>query len=261
MNILRKITIFCLLVTLMTACSQDDEPDTSVVEPSVVPPFRGTPYVDPDIITKADSSTFVGLVFAGRGSRIMYDRRENDWVTLNVFLFDAAFGDSLFLEVQVNPEFGSAQAAEVEAVKYATVIGQLPTALRSDVRTVSIHKGDELYGGGNNNILIHTGMTPAFEELGALEEILAHEAAHTSMDKYSNSSEWSIAQESDGNFISKYARDYPNREDMAETFLMYLAVRYRSDRIEQSIGRKVRETIPNRLVYLDSKKFDMYPIE
>ena len=87
----------------------------------------------------------------------MYDRRENNWVRLNPYLFNATYKDGLKIEVQVNPEFGNADAARKEAEKYADVIGQLTTALRRDVETVWIHKGVNPFAGGNNNLLIHTG--------------------------------------------------------------------------------------------------------
>ena len=44
-------------------------------------------------------------------------------------LFDATFSDGLSAEVQVNPEFGTVEAAKEQANKYATVIGRLPTSL------------------------------------------------------------------------------------------------------------------------------------
>ena len=67
------------------------------------------------------------------------------------------------IEIQVNPEFQNSVTAEVEALKFAEVIGRLPTALRIDVETVWIHKGIELFGGGNNNILIHTGQSTLYD--------------------------------------------------------------------------------------------------
>lgn len=147
-------------------------------------------------------------------------------------------------------------------MKFAEVIGRLPTALRIDVETVWIHKGTEPFGGGNNNLLIHTGQSTLYENDGILEETLVHEASHTSLDaKHSTSSGWVSAQESDGNFISIYARDYPTREDVAETFLLYMAIRYRSDRIDQLLENKILETIPNRIMYFDDQNFNMYPIE
>ena len=65
-----------------------------------------------------------------------------------------------------------------------------------------------------------------------LDETLVHEAAHTSLDPtHASSAGWLAAQAADGVFISTYAADHPLREDVAESFLTYLAVRYRSDRM------------------------------
>ena len=43
-----------------------------------------------------------------------------------------------------------------------------------------------------------------------LEEVLVHEAAHTSVDgRIKHTDEWLAAQEADNKFISEYAMDYP----------------------------------------------------
>src|SRR5262245_30837583 len=120
-------------------------------------PFSGTIFIDPDIITASDPTTFTNVTYAGQGMRLMYDRRVNKFVTLNAYLFNATFDDGLATEIQVNPEFSTTNAAFVEANKYAIVIGRLPTMSRSRVETVWIHKGVQPFGGGNNNLLIHTG--------------------------------------------------------------------------------------------------------
>ena len=61
--------------------------------------------------------------------------------------------------------------------------------------------------------------------------------------------------------ISTYARDNPDREDIAESFLLYLALEYRSDRISQELKNTVLETIPNRMDYFGKQNFDMNPIK
>ena len=68
------------------------------------------------------------------------------------------------------------------------------------------------------------------------------------------------AQENDCEFISDYARDNPIREDIAESYLPYLAVRYRSDRISESLKKTIEDAIPNRIKYFDEQNFNMYPI-
>ena len=62
-------------------------------------------------------------------------------------------------------------------------------------------------------------------------------------------------------FISSYAENNPEREDIAESYLTYLAVRYRSDRISSELKMKIESTIPNRIKYFDNKKFNMHPIQ
>ena len=191
----------------------------------------------------------------------MFDRRANAFVQFQAYLFDATFSDGLSAEIQVNPEFGSSEAARVEAEKYAIVIGRIPKALRIDVLTVWIHKGMEPFGGGNNNLLIHVGQGDAYIADGILEETFVHEAAHTSLDAaHAASAGWLSAQAKDVNFISTYARDYPTREDVAESMLPWLAVRYRASRISPAQISKIQRAIPNRLAYFDSLNLVVLPV-
>ncbi|HKX61052.1 MAG TPA: hypothetical protein VJS65_04400, partial [Verrucomicrobiae bacterium] len=118
------------------------------------PPFSGTIFIDPDIITASDPTTFTNMTYAGQGMRTMFDRRVNAFITLNAYLFNARFNDGLTTEIQVNPEFGNTNAAAIEANKYGIVIGRLPTISRTRVQTVWIHQGVQPLGGGNNNLLI-----------------------------------------------------------------------------------------------------------
>jgi hypothetical protein len=224
------------------------------------PPFSGTIFVDGDIITETDPTTFVSIVAAGRGNRVMFDRRVNNWITANAYLFDATYSDGLSIEVQVNPEFDEVTAA-VEAETYAIVIGRLPKALRKDVETVWIHQGLEPFGGGNNNLLIHTEQGLDYAVSGILEETLVHEACHTSLDAdYADAAGWLAAQASDGEFISTYARDNPTREDIAESFLLYLALRYRPERIDASLRSTIESTIPARIAFFDSLSLEFAPV-
>ena len=119
------------------------------------PPFRGTIFIDKDIITNADSSTFIDVLYTGIEQRTMFDRRVDDWVIMKPYLFDASFNDGLKCEIQVNPEFGNSDNALIEALRYGEEIGRLPTALRKDVETVWIHKGIKPYK-NDRNILIVT---------------------------------------------------------------------------------------------------------
>jgi hypothetical protein len=261
---MKKIFVVLIVFLIVFSCSkeEDQQPVLAPCDQNFNPPFSGTISIDRDIITSDDPTAFVSLTYAGTGSRDMYDRRFG-YVTLEPFLFPAEYDDGLTIEIQVNPEFGTRDNAEFYALKYAEVIGRLPTGLRKDVETSWIHKGEEAFGGGNNNLLIHTDYSETYyEEQGILEEVLIHEAAHTSLDAYhAESIGWLEAQSKDCEFISSYARDYPNREDVAESYLPYFAIRYRSDRISESLKKRIEDAIPNRIEYFDEQSIDMYPIQ
>ncbi|TVP42571.1 MAG: Ig-like domain-containing protein [Gemmatimonadales bacterium] len=229
----------------------------TVVAPPNNAPYSGTIFLYPNVITAEDPTSFTGLEDAGRGERRMFDRRIG-WVIRDAFLFIATYSDGRQIEVQVNPEFANSDDARVEALKYATVIGRLPSRLLKDVETVWIHRGSNAFGGGNRNLLIHTGMAAFYEAQGILEETLVHEAAHTSLDSYFAAAPgWLAAQAADARFISTYAWQYPQREDIAESFLPWFAVRHRRDRISEAQANIIESTIPNRLAFFDEQEFPM----
>ena len=230
-------------------------------------PYQGTVW-DPfsDVINSEDPSTFLGIAYSGKESRQMYDRRQNDWIQDTPHLFIAQYSDKLTIEVQVNSEFEDLDIARKIAFDYAWQVGQLPKVLRKGVKTLWIHDGKHPFGGGNENILIHVEQGKEYASRNLLEEVFIHEAAHTSLNwpepllDHGKTPGWLIAQESDEGFISAYAKQHPQREDIAESFLPWFALRYRLDRISKSDQRKILEAIPHRLKYFDAQNFAMYPV-
>ena len=144
------------------------------------------------------------------------------------------------------------------------MVGQLPNFLRTkNLKTITIHKGNYLWSGGNNDILIHTGgYSPDWIECE--EEVIIHEGGHVSLDwawgGSVKSSKWKKAAKADNKFISKYAKEVPKREDVAETINWWIAVRCKPDTISESNYKKILEAIPNRLKYLDEQNYDTYPL-
>lgn len=231
-----------------------------VEEPAAEPPQSGTVWFSADILTDDDPTAFLSLSAKGQADRVMYDRRTESFETFNAHLFDATFGADTVVEIQVNPEF-SAEEAEAEAQFYAPYIGKLPGFLFADLETVWIHKGLFPFGGGNNNLLIHTEQGQSYLRDGVLEEVFIHEGAHTSMDAYhGNAPAWVAAQEADGLAISTYAQDNPQREDIAESLGPYLGYRFRAERLSLEQMNMVETTIPNRVLYFDCLEIDIAPL-
>jgi hypothetical protein len=213
-------------------------------------------------MTSTDPSAIESTTYIGQGFVTMYDRRVSNWVSVNAYLFNVVWDDGITSTAQVNPEFNTVASATIEAEKYAFLIGQLPHNLREDVNEIWIHKGVQPFGGGNNSILIHTGQSILYENQGIIEETLVHEASHTSLDAtHAASAGWLNAQNLDNEFISTYAQNNSTSEDIAESFLTWLAVRYREDQISLQDYNNITQTIPNRLSYFDSINFDLYPFE
>ena len=228
------------------------------------PPYDGTIFYFPDLINSTDPTTFQELIYVGKDHREMYDRRKGGrWLNKEAFLFNAIYEERT-IEIQVNPEFKNSDNAFKEALFYSTAIGRLPNFLLTNVKTVWIHKGNKGWGGGNENLLIHTGRSKEYISKDIVEETFIHEAAHTSLDwdwdGIINKTKWQIAKRKDKEYISNYAKKFPRREDVAESVLPWIAVRYRLDRISKEHSEKILKTIPNRLKFFDEQNFDMYPL-
>ena len=245
---------------LATACLDTSGPTGFEDEPGA-PPLNATIFIDPDIMTDSDPTAYDSVAAMGTGERSMFDRRSEAFVTLDAYLFDAVFDDGLTAEVQVNPEFSAAEALAAAQFSSAA-IGRMPTILRSEVQAIVIHRGEAAFGGGSNALIVHTDQAEIYEADGILEEALAHEAVHTSLDvAHAGSAGWLSAQSSDPSFISGVAQDFPTIEDVAESFLPYIAVRHRSDRITAFLAGVITDAIPARLAYFDAQGFNMYPLQ
>lgn len=220
---------------------------------TTAPLIHGTVFLSPEIITEDDPSAFESVTAAGTEPREMYDRRVREMVESEVHLFDAVYSDGLCIQFQVNTELGDEEAAQALVDQYAPVVGRLPGWLRRDVTRVWMQPGDELFAGGNDIILIHTGaIAEDYIARGVLEEALAHEAAHTSLDALLAQDEsWIEAQQADAAFISDYAAEHPQREDVAETLVPWLAVCCGETRIPEDTQAAIRELTHHRLAVIE----------
>ena len=235
------------------------------LEHTGVPPFRGTPWANRHILGPADSTSLTSVTFTGRGTRTVFDRRVNQWIPVYAYLFAAQFVER-DVEFRVNPEFADVAAARAEVDKFALALGRLPAVFFSNLGAVAINAGVGAWGGssydGSIVIHVHDQTTPDAIRGRFLEEIFLHEAAHISLDPaHKDSPEWLAAQEADGVFISDYSRAHPGREDIAESILMYFAVRYHPRRLSPEDRWAILTAIPNRLAYFEEQGLDMSPYE
>lgn len=226
------------------------------------PPFAGTVWVNSNIINSSDPSAGRTVTYTGRGERQYWDCPASEWIDINAYLFDVNYDSRPApTEFQVHPDSGDLDSVREFVEEFALALGRMPRALMANVKEVELINGVDC-GGGNRGGSIHWGRDPNpwVERNGWLDEVLFHEAVHTTLDAdHLESTGWRAAQEADGNSISDYARDFPDREDLAETALMWFAVRYHPERLTAKQRNAVLDAIPNRLAYLDEQMLDMSP--
>ena len=146
-------------------------------------PFDGTAFVSPAVLTAADPSGLRPITYDGRGERRLFDRRVDDWGTVEAYLFTARLA-AVDVEFQVNSEFGSQAAARAEVDVFAPALNRLPAVMLSRIDSAWVYAGDDLFGAavGGSSILIHTDYGRGIDRDGYLEEVLFHEAADVSLD-------------------------------------------------------------------------------
>ena len=230
--------------------------------------FKDNVFADCDVISNKDPSSLENILFVKEKKIKFWDRRKqtsSGWnqSVFKAFVFKVTYEKGKDISIRVNSEFKTKDKAAVQALIYGGIAGQLPNFLRKNLKTITIHKGNEAWGGGNYDILIHTDSYKG-NISKCVEEIMLHEAGHTSLDPAWRGSvkvnPWKKAAKKDGKFISKYAEQFPDREDIAETINWWTAVRCKPDRISKSNYNKVIEGIPNRLKNLDEENYDTYPM-
>ena len=260
----------CTAASPETASSQPEvvaDPDATVVKNQLAQWGQwggyGTVYITPEVITPKSPSDFLELTFTGLSDKETFDRRVDDFVKNPSYVFTASFRCATeTVDVVVNSEFTQEKALQ-EAESFAYLLGQMPLGLRGLVREIWVHDGNELAGGGNESILVHSGY--ADQEKDFIEEVFAHEAAHTSLDYDQGGivdrKLWAAAIASDGVFVSEYSAEFPDREDIAESYGAYLIwALHRDQGIFSEVAQLIQAVIPARLKYFESLGPDFGPL-
>lgn len=237
-----------LLSALLLACA--------LIPPAALAanyPYGSTAGTVFDIIREDDPSAFVCLNYEGRATRQMWDKRINGESDLDVFLFTAYFTDGPPIDIILNPEFSTENEARSEAMRYTRPLGQLPIVFRQGIRQLGIHKGNKSFHGGPGKIFMYQDKASRRIEQHHLEESMLHESVHASLDlKWRKSPEWLAAQASDGAFLTRYAGEHPEGEDLAETALFAYALLRHPGRIPPVDSAEIARLVPARIKVVET---------
>lgn len=213
-------------------------------------------------IDSTDPTTYVSSVYEGRGERFgLYGATFEEPAVIEAYLFRADYSDGPSMEFQIHPEFGSIEAASVAVELFAPVIGQLPYSLRNGLKMVWVtHDRGNIFRASVGKIYMHYVSGLDLKENGGIEELLAHEASHASLDDlYGHSDEWIKAEIADNMNISVNAQEH-TEEEPTQAFLAWMALRYKPERITAWDRQTIAKTIPHRLAFYDSLHLNMEPL-
>ena len=231
------------------------------------PPFYGTAWDLPNFITSSDFTVYSSSTYNGIETRLFYDMSIPDFEVYPAHIYNVNFGDGVSVEFEIKTDFSIEEAANIEK-KYSPMLGQLGKELRKNIKTMEFLKGEYVASAQYSDDLTYANITfhtDWFENIvetrpdgDKTEEIFIHEAAHLSIDPYLYGQEgWENAINLDGNYLSTYASNNPNTEDIAETFPAYIAVKYFSDRISNGLRDTILSISLNRFKYFDSLNLDL----
>jgi hypothetical protein len=212
----------------------------------------GTHY---DFIRNSDPSTFLCLEFKGRGWREMPDKTGPTPLFQEAFIFVAYFTDGTSVDVALDVDFETRYEARTEAMRYAPRLGRLPTSLRRGVERVVVHRGETNATAFSDVglIVLYSDNATRRIETHDLEETLFHESVHAAWDeRHARSPAWREAQASDGTFVTRYARENPVGEDLAESALFAYTLLHHPGRIPARAAERIRGAIPARIAFVEA---------
>ena len=218
-------------------------------------PYRSSVVgTDFDFITDADPTAFVSLDFLGLQDFEMPDKRDTgEPLVQQAYLFEARFDDGGSIRLALDADFGSREAAELDAARYGPRLGKLPPLYRSKIRHITVnHGGRDTTAFAEDKghfFTIYSDNATKRLETNDLEETFFHEGTHASIQQqYLKSPGWRNAVSRDGTFITEYAKT-SDQEDFAESALFAYTLILHPERFPEADRTKIERAIPNRIAF------------
>ncbi|MEO0783964.1 MAG: hypothetical protein AAFZ46_19710, partial [Pseudomonadota bacterium] len=173
---------------------------------------------DLDFILADDPGACWSIAAKGGGRTEMYDPRRDTLFVEGALHFDVSFPEQQ-MRINVHPNVSDPQQRARET---AAAVSRLPAQMRSTLRHVNILDGDgaaweEGLGGF---FTLYDGLIERRLAEHDLDETVFHESAHVALDPLlTRDPDWQSNQVADGGFITQYASDNPDKEDIAESAL------------------------------------------
>ena len=254
------ITSTILLSSLAICCTDSENSlNTSEGENSnepIAPLFTNSIVsTDIDFITSADDDAFLNITYLGQADKEMPDSRNDVLFDTETYVFQLDFLLGNSIEIWAHSTFGSENAAFEYANKLTGRLGKLPEFMRSELSHVVLHKGDAgaFAESEANFFVVYSENIDTRISNNDLEETVFHESVHATLDAdFLESEQWLQSQQKDGVFITAYAKENANKEDMAESALFAYTMIKHSGRLSSAIETWVKTNIPNRYAFFQT---------
>lgn len=254
---MHKLAIVSILLVSIIAIhsilssSPEKVSDSSTAEPLYRSSVVGTDF---DFITDRDPSTFESLDYVGFNEFEMPDKRNTgEPLVQNAYLFKARFTDGTVIDIALDEDFGSREAAEQDGMRYAPVIGRLPVLYRKNLKHIVVHKGGEdttaFAEDKGHFFVIYSDNATKRISTHDLEETFFHEATHASIQAdHVEGAAWKRAKSRDRSYITNYAKS-EDQEDFAESALFAYTIIHHPDRFPKEEKARIEKLIPNRIAF------------
>ena len=209
---------------------------------------------DHEFIATSDESAFACLVFEGRRTAEMPDKRSDRLMAKKTFNLTAYYTDGTSVGMWAHPKFKTEERALKSVAPAAEAVGKLPTFMRRTLDHVVIHRGDETaFGEGEGHFFVlYSENIKTRIRNHDLKETVFHESLHATLDsRHARSKAWLKAQKADGDYITKYAKRLPKKEDLAESALFAWTIIMHPGRLPASVEKNAREIMPNRMAFFE----------
>jgi hypothetical protein len=211
---------------------------------------------DIDFITTSDPAVPGCLRYLGQAAREMAGALDTDELMAeDVHTFEVAFADGSRVGLWVHPSVGRREEAEAVAGLLVGPLGRLPAVMRMPLSHVVIHSGDytAMAEDLGNFFAVYADNVRARLSTHDLEETVFHESVHASLDVlWADSSVWRNAQNADGGFITEYAAEEPEGEDLAESALFAYTYLRHPERLPPEVARGIEAIMPARLAVFET---------
>lgn len=213
---------------------------------------------DIDFILSTDPDSFSSLAYIGQQKKEMPDKRGGGLFDNSAYVFETSFEGGKKIGVWCHSDFGSKEEAQKYADKLCPRLGKLPGVMRDMLDHVVIHKGNETAFAETNGhfFVLYSENMDARISTHDLEETVFHESVHASIQStYKNNQEWKQAQNTDPSFVTDYAKQKVDLEDMPESALFAYTLIVHPGRLSADIEKWLNTNIPNRIAFF-RKIFD-----